>query len=535
MKRILVTMQVILSFAILGFANPGDLDLTFNGTGKASTNFGSGAAIARDVAIQPDGKIVIAGYYQEAGVNAIVVARYDSNGNLDTTFDGDGRVTTAITNNSLFAFAVEVQNDGKIVVAGTSSQSAYFVARYNVDGSPDLDFDVDGIAFTPFISGTTGSGVKADLALQTDGKIVVAGSGFFSGSGYDFCVARFSSNGTLDNSFDSDGVVNTSISPNWDYANAVAIQTDGKIVVVGQSRNDTDGWDQMALIRYNTDGSLDTSFDGDGKLTTAIGTVGARNGSDAANSVAIQSDNQIVVAGRFGQNGNFAIVRYNANGSLDTTFGAGGKVTTTVGTNSNDRANAIVIQTDGKIIAAGSSTSVSGNVDFAAVRYNADGSLDNSFADGITPNAYGNGGKVLVDFSGANDFAYGAKIDSLGRLVVAGSTGNSFGTVRLQGLVPTAASVSIAGRVRTSDGRGLSNAIVYLTDSAGFTRTTRTSSFGYYRFEEIESGQTIILGVSSKRYQFEPRVLSINDDLTDADFYPISNNSIVKTAVKQKY
>jgi uncharacterized delta-60 repeat protein len=528
MKRILVTTSAILSFAILGFANPGDLDLTFNGTGKAATNFGSGTAIARDVAVQPDGKIVIPGYYQETGVTAIAVTRYDSNGSLDTSFDGDGRVTTAITNNSLFVFAVAVQNDGKIVVAGTSSQSAYFVARYNVDGSPDLDFDVDGIAFTPFISSTTGSGVKAALAIQTDGKIVVAGSGFFSGSGYDFCVARFNPNGSLDNSFDSDGVVNTSISPNWDYANAVAIQTDGKIVVAGQSRNDTDGWDELSIVRYNTDGSLDTSFDGDGILTTAIGTVGARNGSDAANSVAFQSDNQIVVAGIFGQNTNFAIVRYNANGSLDTTFDLDGKVTTTLGNNSNDQANSLAIQADGKIIAAGSSTSVTGNVDFAVVRYNSDGSLDDSFANGNPSNVYGNGGKVLVDFSGANDVAYGAKIDSSGRLIATGSTGSMFGTVRLQGLAPTAASVSIAGRVRTSDGRGLSNAIVYLTNTAGITRTTRTSSFGYYRFEEIESGQSVVLGVSSKRYQFEPRVLSISEELTDVDFVPIGGDSILK-------
>lgn len=522
MKKILKTAYIFLLLSAATFAAPGDLDLTFNGTGKATVGFGGSAPQARATVVQPDGKIIVAGYATPVASLVFALARYNPDGTLDSSFDGDGLVTTTLAGSHLRAFSVALQSDGKIVAGGVFNgfDSRFAVVRYNANGSLDTSFDTDGIALSPDI-GASGSGVMSVLGIQPDGKIVAAGSGFFSGSGYDFCVVRFNPNGSLDTSFDSDGVVNTSISPNWDYGNSIAIQSDGKIVVAGQSRNDTDGWDQIALVRYNTNGSLDSSFDADGILTTVIGTVGARSGSDAANSVAVQSDNKIVVAGRFGHDANFAIVRYNANGSLDTTFDADGKVTTTVGSNSNDRANAVVIQADGKIIAAGSSTSVSGSVDFAVVRYNTDGSLDNSFAAGSTANAFGNGGKVLVDFSGAIDIAYGATLDLFGRLIATGSAGDLFGTLRLQGLAPTAASVTISGRVRTADGRGLSSAIVYLTDIKGNTSTVRTGTFGYYRFEGIEAGQTVVIGVLSKRYRFEPRILSVGEDISDLDLWPI--------------
>ena len=523
MKRLLATTLAILSFAVLTIAAPGDLDLTFNGSGKATVSFGGSSPEARATAIQSDGKIIVAGYATPLTTLVFALARYNSDGTLDTSFDGDGKVTTAISGNNLIGFSVAIQSDGKIVVGGLVT-SGFVVVRYNADGSLDTSFDTDGIAFSPNISGLF-TGVVGVVGIQQDGKIVIAG-GCNINISFDFCVVRFNANGSLDTSFDSDGVVSTSISPNWDYANAVAIQADGKIVVAGQSRNDTDGWDQIAIVRYNTDGSLDTSFDGDGKLTTIVGN---RQSSDYANAVAIQSDNKIVVAGRgiTSSGGNdFALVRYNSNGSLDTTFDTDGIILTTLSPGTNDQANAVVIQSDGKIIAAGSSSGGSSINDFAFVRYNPDGSLDSSFADGFSSNVFGSGGKVLVDFAGGQDRAFGVSLDSAGRVLATGSSGNDFGTVRLQGLIPLAATVSVSGRVLSSDGRGLSNAVVSLTDSNGNSRTTRTSSFGFYHFDEIEVGQTVVINVRSKRFQFELRVLAIGEDLTDVDFVPIGGNSI---------
>jgi uncharacterized delta-60 repeat protein len=521
MKKILVTILAILSFAGLAFAAPGDLDLTFNGTGKVTTSIGTSGATARTVAVQSDGKIVVVGHTDSPIV--IAVARYNPDGSLDTSFDGDGRLTTPVGSNTVYGLSVAIQSDGKIVVGATDVSSGKLtVVRYNsLDGSLDTTFDTDGIAQTPNVNAN--SYLTAPLAIQSDGKIIIAGAGFFSQ--YDFAVARFNSNGSPDTSFDTDGVLNTSFSPNQDYPTGIAVQTDGKIVVGGGSRNDTDGWDQIAVARYNADGTLDTTFDGDGKLTT---TVGLRMGSDVTNSVAIQSNGKIVVGGTaaMGSTGNdFMVVRYNADGSLDSTFDADGKVTTSFG--GGEQANAIVIQPDGKIVAAG--VSAVGSNDFAVARYNSDGSLDSSLAPEINPQIFGSGGKVTVDFTGGQDIAYGVALDSAGRILATGITGTNFGAIRLQGLVPSAANVSISGRVLTSDGRGLNNAIVSLTDANGNSRSTRTGSFGFYRFDEIEAGQIVIVNVRSKRFQFEPRVLSVGEDLTDVDFTPTGGDSLKKS------
>jgi uncharacterized delta-60 repeat protein len=184
-----------------------------------------------------------------------------------------------------------------------------------------------------------------------------------NGSNDDFALVRYNTNGTLDTSFDSDGKVTTDIG-SGDIAQSVAIQTDGKIVAAGYSNNGSNV--DFTLVRYNTDGTLDTTFDSDGKVTTAIG-----SGTDQARSVAIQSDGKIVAAGFTGEMGgeDVALVRYNTDGSLDTNFGTGGKVTTVVGT--NDYAYSVAIQSDGKIVAAGGAGMDFGGNDFdiSLVRY----------------------------------------------------------------------------------------------------------------------------------------------------------------------
>ena len=235
------------------------------------------------------------------------------------------------------------------VVIATCALSLFSTANpANANGSLDTSFDTEGKVTTAL--GSAGNGAQS-VAIQSDGKIVVAGSSNDNDvSGDDFALARYNTDGSLDTSFDTDGKVTTAIGSSNDRAYSVAIQSNGKIVVAGNSSNG--GFNTVfALARYNTDGSLDTSFDTDGKITTAIGSA-----TDTAYSVAIQSDGKIVAAGYSynGSNNDFALARYNTDGSLDTSFDTDGKITTAIGLEA-DLAQSVAIQSDGKIVAAGSS------------------------------------------------------------------------------------------------------------------------------------------------------------------------------------
>ncbi|MFN9437114.1 MAG: cadherin domain-containing protein, partial [Planctomycetota bacterium] len=285
----------------------GDLDITFDGDGKVTTAVESFDDTARSVAIQSDGKIVVAGTsYIWGNAYDFALTRYNSDGSLDTTFDGDGKVTTNLGSSHDEANSLAIQSDGKIVVAGYSyagSLADFALARYNSDGSMDTTFDGDGKVTTAVGSFDD---TARSLAIQSDGKIVVAGSSH-NGSNWDFALVLYNSNGSLDTTFDFDGKVTTAVGSSFDYAYSVAIQSDGKIVVAGRILNGSN-WD-FALTRYNSDGSLDTTFDGDGKVTTDVG-----SSDDEANSLAIQSDGKIVVAG-CSNNGiywDFALTRYNS-------------------------------------------------------------------------------------------------------------------------------------------------------------------------------------------------------------------------------
>ncbi len=349
-------------------------------------------------------------------------------GDLDLTFDSDGKVILpiGISTNDL-AFAVAVQSDGKIVVGGQSN-SNFTLVRYNTDGSLDTTFGTGGVVITSV--GSVGSSVRA-IAIQTDGKIVAVGSSF-DGLTDDFAVARYHPNGTLDTSFDTDGKVTTAIGSSIEIGMGVVIQSNGFIIVTGYSYTGSDV--DIALVRYKPEGSLDGGFGTGGIVTTSIGSM-----SDVANAVAIQSDGKIVVAGYSTtvSNTDFAVVRYNTNGTLDGGFGTGGIVTTSAGS-SGESANDVVIQTNGFIVTAGYSFD-GGNFDFTLVRYKPDGNLDPTFdGDGIVTTPIGgldenantaaiqSDGKIVVggwSFNGAsgNDFA-------LARYNTNGTLDSSFGT-----------------------------------------------------------------------------------------------------------
>jgi len=372
-------------------------------TGIITTDFGF-SELAYSMTIQADGKILLAGYSNNGGNDDFALARYNSNGSLDSSFDGDGKVITPMGLSNDVGRSVTVQADGKILVAGNSKNGSdynFALVRYNPDGSLDSTFGSNGKITTSAGSGYDGGGDKS-VTVQADGKILVAGT-----SSNDFALVRYNSDGSLDTSFDGDGKVTTSISSSWDsldYGFSLAVQADGKILVAGAARPNG-----FALVRYNSDGSLDTSFDSDGKVTTPVG-----SHSGYSKSVSIQADGKILLAGDSNDGSNntdFALVRYNPNGSLDTSFDGDGKVTTAVGSN-YDYGESFSVQADGKILVAGRSENGNKVFGFALVRYNSDGSLDTSFdGDGKVTTAGGVGQSVSVQADG--------------KILVAG-TGNAF-------------------------------------------------------------------------------------------------------------
>jgi uncharacterized delta-60 repeat protein len=348
-------------------AAPGDLDASFSGDGRQITDFGGGEGAGR-VVVQGDGKILVAG----GADGDFALARYNVAGSLDTTFSSDGMQTTDLGGND-GAWGVALQEDGKIVVAGSSvaagsSDSDFALARYNVaDGSLDESFGVGGKVITDLGSGSDGAW---GVAIQ-DGKIVVAGSSVAAGSSdSDFALARYSIDGSLDTTFSSDGKETTDFG-GGDLSQDIAIQADGKIVAVGSSLPSvpTSDFGDFALARYNTNGSLDTSFSGDGEQTTSLDV------EDYGWAVAIQADGRIVVAGRSAPDftvagPDFGLARYETNGSLDTSFSGDGKQTTDFGgTEAADWASGVAIQPDGNIVVAGT-TSLGGVLnDIALARY----------------------------------------------------------------------------------------------------------------------------------------------------------------------
>jgi uncharacterized delta-60 repeat protein len=396
-------VALVVAIANPAAAPPGDLDTTFDGDGKVTTDFAGGFDEAHAVAIQADGKIVAAGRTIVSDFD-FAVARYNTDGSLDTTFGVDGLVTMDFAGEDDEAHAVAIQGDGKIVAAGLAIVSGTFdfaLARYNTDGSLDTTFDTDGKVTTDF----AGSEDHArGVAIQGDGKIVAAGLANVSGTN-DFALARYNANGSLDTTFGSGlGKIATDFAGSDDHARGVAIQGDGKIVAAGLAN--VSGTNDFAVARYNANGSLDTTFDTDGKVTTDFA-----GGHDDAFGVAIQANGKIVAAGCVSCFGgaNFALARYNTDGSLDTTFDGDGLVTTDFA-GGTDQAFAVAIQGDGKIVAAGSFV-VSGTFDFAVTRANTNGSLDTTFSGD---------GKVTTDFAGSTDQARAVAIQANGRIVAAG-------------------------------------------------------------------------------------------------------------------
>ena len=349
----------ILDFGLARYNEDGSLDATFGGGGTQTTDVNGEHDQLSAVALQADGKIVVTGVTD----HKLALARYTSSGTLDASFANGGIQITDFGGPWSGGSGVALQTDGRIIVGGSvddGSQVSYMVARYNTDGSPDGSFGAGGSQLT-FMN----DGGATSLGLQADDKIVVAGT-----NGSEFGVVRYDSFGNLDNSFSGDGIQTTAIGT-YAYANDLGIQPDGRIVVAGAASTDgsTSGF---ALVRYNSFGTLDNTFSGDGVQVTG------RVGMDVwGTALTIQPDSKIVAAGSSSMNdgsgSDFALARYDADGTLDNTFSGDGFQTTDFG--SHALANAAAARPDGKITVAGEAFGNS-SMDFAVARYNHDGSLD---------------------------------------------------------------------------------------------------------------------------------------------------------------
>jgi len=364
-------------FPLIALGAAGDLDPTFGGAGYTIAALGPGADSGEAVVIQGDGKIIVAGASFTGADTDFAAIRYDPEGFVDSTFSGDGVVTADFAGGPDYAYDAVLQPEGELILAGSAhSDDAYrfALARFDSNGAPDAAFDGDGLLTISF--GSQDASATA-TALQPDGKIVIAGY-VSSGDDSDIALARVHPNGEPDLAFSGDGQTTTPIGDGWERAYDVAIQPDGKIIVVGEDRPGGDGTaPHFVVVRYGSDGSLDESFGTGGIVTTFLGD------ESIARALALQEDGKIVVVGQITQAGYdyFGIARYTTTGSLDTTdFGPDGYVMIAPGY--GGLAYDVVIQPDGWIVVAGDGDFGSGYDDFTLMRLNWLGGLDDEFGSG---------------------------------------------------------------------------------------------------------------------------------------------------------
>ena len=420
MKKISPFQAFIVFFFVVAataFAADGDLDTTFGTAGKTTlgfTNFGFDAATS--IAVQPDGKIVTAGFGNEPDnfYQVLAVARFNPNGSPDPTFGNNGRVLLV----DVFSFYstkvdVALQTDGKIVVVGgvgPSGQNPDFgVVRLQSNGNPDGSFGSGGKATFDFFGLADNA---SSVVVQSNGMIVIGGSVTQTTGDIDFGLLRIDSAGNPDVSFGTLGKLSLDFFGNTDNLNSLTMQNDGKFVAAGTAWSVNTESD-FAVARFTTGGSPDATFGNGGKATISF------FGHDEGTGSAIQADGKIVVVGGAGTDSiltsDFGVARFSSAGQPDAGFGNGGKTTTDF-FSALDYANDVVIQADGKIVVAGwinpDISDVERYVDFGLARYDTGGILDPSF---------GSGGLVNTDF-GSVDHGEALAIDANCRIVVAGYT-----------------------------------------------------------------------------------------------------------------
>jgi uncharacterized delta-60 repeat protein len=395
-------------------AQGGGLDPSFGEQGMITTDFNGGWASA--VSIQIDGRILAAGYSaSDASNNNFAVTRYTFNGQPDITFGFNGKVTTDFNGQNDQAYAVVLQADQKIIVAGETipqsnpvlPDSDFAVVRYTIRGGLDPAFGLGGKVTLDF----GGRDAAIALAVQPDGKILIAGETRQSNY-WKVALARLNKDGSLDQTFGDRGKTTSQIGAGPDV-NALAIQPDGKLIVAGAALDSQKQTLSRAfLARYDPGGRIDIGFGQKGIVFSSD-----RGFSNSFYGIDLQMDGKIIAAGASydSRQSNILLSRFNSDGSPDSSFGTSGKVFTDLNT-SDERAYAVRALSDGSLLVAGYITmGLSSSTDFLLLRYTSAGTLDSSF---------GNGGTSQADF-GLDDFGYAMALYSDGRAVVAGKTGST--------------------------------------------------------------------------------------------------------------
>lgn len=394
----------------------GVLDTSFNGTGVAKKGVsGQYAAsvnalkvVATGSPLRPVYKMVVSGNVNSAGNgNQFVLARFNADGSVDSAFGNNGALLAQPTPTANVASSMVIASGPAIFQVGsgqaTPCESDVVLARYNwADGSPDTNFNGTGVLVNNF--GNRVAQANA-VALQSDDKIVVAGS-YQTGcsGGGEVALCRLNVDGTLDPSFGNGGRLVMAFGTAISAANALVIQSDGRIVITGTAY---DGTNYSTLVaRFLPNGLLDSSFGNGGSVITSIGT-----NSSTPSCITLQEDGKILVAAQANMNGNdFAILRYTTNGALDASWNGTGKLLTVIGSG-GDLMSAIAVQLDGKVIVSGGSEI--GAAKFSMIRCASNGALDNSF---------GSLGRVATEIgSGTQDIGYGMVLQPDQKIVLAGA------------------------------------------------------------------------------------------------------------------
>jgi uncharacterized delta-60 repeat protein len=408
-------------------ATPGELDASFGVEGRLTTNFGGTYDWAYGVAVQPKGGILAAGVSNSGGTYDFALARYTRDRALDSDFGGQGVVTTDFGGSYDWAYGIALQRDGKIVVAGVSDVGGskdLALARYLSSGSLDPDFGQGGMMVETRRPLTVD--IAYGVAVQPDGNIIVAGTSYEHAVSVrpdgDFIVARYTPEGRPDLTFGGSGIVTTDFEPgSFDVALALALQPDGSIVLGGYSTTPAGpgilfGADQLALARYLPSGAPDIGF---GKLGKVI--VDAGSLDEEIRDLALSPDGRITAAGfTNGEKlGDALLARFTPDGRLDPGFGDGGLSVTDFGTKS-DRLTALVLQPDGWVVGAGE-IAREHHADFAVMRYDPEGHLDRGF---------GTGGVASVDFDKRHDHVAAVALQRDGKVVTVGFSEDNFALAR---------------------------------------------------------------------------------------------------------
>lgn len=334
-------------FTLMKFTQDGTADATFGSNGIVTTQVGGhGSAIVYATMLQNDGKVIAAGKAWNGTSYDFAIVRYTIAGIVDSTFGTNGKIITHLGTGNNVVNGLCTQDGWSVVVGGivqSSNNTDFVVMRYTRDGIIDSTFGANGIVTTDF--GTGNNDVLSALAVQSDSSIIAVGTSS-SGSVNSFALARYTKTGALDNTFGTGGMVIVSGSGD-DEATSISLRSDGKMIVGGYISNGVN--DDFGLMRFKTTGEIDNSFGNNGKVITPVG-----NGDDGIYALVTQTDGKIIGTGSSLINGIYrtAMVRYNATGSLDTTFGVGGKVIGT-DTSGNSEIYAATLQNDGKVLVAG--------------------------------------------------------------------------------------------------------------------------------------------------------------------------------------